>query len=122
MTGPRDAYKVLQVDAEADLEVIQAAYRRLAQKYHPDRAETGVGDAANRMVEINAAWSVLRDPARRSEYDSERARGGAGTSAGPAPTPAASPPAAGPPSGMRPRATAVRDRRGRRPGALRAVS
>jgi curved DNA-binding protein CbpA len=73
MNGPRDAYKVLQVDPEADLEVIQAAYRRLAQKYHPDRAETG-SDSASRMVEINAAWEELRDPARRSAYDRERAR------------------------------------------------
>ena len=32
-----DPYKVLQVDPEAEDEVIQAAYRRLAQKYHPDR-------------------------------------------------------------------------------------
>jgi DnaJ-class molecular chaperone len=33
-----DHYKVLQVDSEAEEEVIQAAYRRLAQKYHPDVA------------------------------------------------------------------------------------
>ena len=33
-----DPYKTLQVDPEADIEVIQAAYRRLAQKYHPDLA------------------------------------------------------------------------------------
>ena len=43
-----DAYKTLQVDPEAEDEVIQAAYRRLAQKYHPDRqpdAEDPVGRA-----------------------------------------------------------------------------
>ena len=34
-----DAYKTLQVDSEADPEVIQAAYRRLAQKWHPDVAQ-----------------------------------------------------------------------------------
>ena len=64
MKEPRDAYKVLQVDPEADLEVIQAAYRRLAQKYHPDRVMAGAdGDvAALRMVELNAAWDQLRDP------------------------------------------------------------
>lgn len=67
----RDAYKVLQVDPEADPEVIQAAYRRLAQKFHPDRAPGA--EAAERMVEINAAWELLRDPGRRAEYD--RARG-----------------------------------------------
>ena len=76
MKEPRDAYKVLQVDPEADLEVIQAAYRRLAQKYHPDRAATTPdGDAAShRMVELNAAWAQLRDPGRRGAYDRERAR------------------------------------------------
>lgn len=65
-----DHYKVLQVDSEAELEVIQAAYRRLAQKYHPDVARDPV--AAERMAAINAAWAVLRDPARRAAYDRER--------------------------------------------------
>ena len=43
-----DPYKTLQVDSEAEDEVIQAAYRRLARKYHPDLAETP--DAAARMA------------------------------------------------------------------------
>jgi curved DNA-binding protein CbpA len=64
--GP-DPYKVLQVDPEAEDEVIQAAYRRLAQKYHPDRA---AGNAAvERMVAINAAWELIGEPARREVYD-----------------------------------------------------
>ena len=62
-----DPYKVLQVDPEAEDEVIQAAYRRLAQKYHPDRAPGP--EAAARMVAINAAWDILRDPARRAAHD-----------------------------------------------------
>lgn len=75
MKEPRDAYKVLQVDPEADLDVIQAAYRRLAQKYHPDRVAAGpeADLAARRMVEINAAWEQLRDAGRRSDYDRHRA-------------------------------------------------
>ena len=86
MNAPRDAYKVLQVDPEADVEVIQAAYRRLAQKYHPDRAETGPVDVfVLRMVEINAAWEVLRDPDRRRTYDRDRARAASMTTL-PAPT------------------------------------
>ena len=100
MTGPRDAYKVLQVDAEADLEVIQAAYRRLAQKYHPDRADAGVGaDAALRMVEINAAWAVLRDPAQRRLYDGERALPAAWVPGGSTSSHAAGTPATPPPAG-----------------------
>jgi curved DNA-binding protein CbpA len=66
---PADLYKLLQVDEEADTEVIQAAYRRLAQRYHPD---SGAGDPA-RMAALNEAWAILRDPARRAEYDAQRA-------------------------------------------------
>ncbi len=74
MSEPRDAYKVLQVDPEADADIIQAAYRRLAQKYHPDRIalDPDPGGPA-RMVEINAAWAILREPGSRAEYDRARA-------------------------------------------------
>ena len=71
MSGQPDHYKVLQVDPEADPEVIQAAYRRLAQKFHPDL--TAAPEAAARMTAINQAWSVLRDPESRAAYDIERA-------------------------------------------------
>jgi curved DNA-binding protein CbpA len=65
-----DPYKVLQVDPEAEDEVIAAAYRRLAAKYHPDVAGP---EGSARMVAINAAWAVLRDPAARAAHDRERA-------------------------------------------------
>jgi len=68
-----DAYKTLQVDPEADPEVIQAAFRRLAQKWHPDVASGP--DAVRRMTSINRAWEVLGDPARRAAYDQARAEG-----------------------------------------------
>lgn len=68
--GPADPYKVLQVDSEAEDEVIAAAYRRLARKYHPDAAGA---DAAPRMAAINAAWEVVGDPTRRAAFDRERA-------------------------------------------------
>ena len=70
MSGP-DPYKVLQVDAEAEEEVIAAAYRRLARKYHPDTA-TGA-EASGRMEAINAAWEVIGDPKRRAAHDRQRA-------------------------------------------------
>ena len=66
-----DPYKILQVDSEAEDEVIQAAYRRLARKYHPDLAASP--DAANRMAAINAAWELIGEPAKRAAYDRERA-------------------------------------------------
>ncbi|MHB8458712.1 MAG: J domain-containing protein [Candidatus Limnocylindrales bacterium] len=68
---PLDPYKALQVDPEADPEVIQAAYRRLARKWHPDVA-VGPGAAA-RMASLNRAWELVGDPERRREYDRLRA-------------------------------------------------
>jgi curved DNA-binding protein CbpA len=67
MAQSSDPYKILQVDPEAEDEVIQAAYRRLAQKYHPDRAAGS--DAVERMVAINAAWELIGEPDRRRAYD-----------------------------------------------------
>lgn len=61
-------YRVLQVDPAANPLVIQAAYRVLAQIFHPDVS----GDDAE-MKRINAAWEVLGDARRRREYDLERA-------------------------------------------------
>jgi curved DNA-binding protein CbpA len=68
----RDHYEVLQVHPRAEPEVIRAAYRTLARKYHPDH-----GGDADRMIALNDAWDVLGDPARRAEYDASR-RGSAG--------------------------------------------
>ncbi|HEU0245301.1 MAG TPA: J domain-containing protein [Candidatus Limnocylindrales bacterium] len=67
-----DPYKTLQVDPEAEDEVIEAAYRRLARKYHPDVAPGP--EAQDRMVRINQAWEMLRDPSRRAAVDRARAR------------------------------------------------
>jgi curved DNA-binding protein CbpA len=67
-----DPYKVLQVDHEAEDEVIEAAYRRLARKYHPDVAPGP--EAQDRMVRINQAWEMLRDPIRRAAVDRARSR------------------------------------------------
>lgn len=62
-----DLYRVLQVDPAADSDVIQAAYRVLARKQHPDHT----GDEEG-MKTLNAAWEVLRDENRRGRYDRER--------------------------------------------------
>jgi len=100
MSDPSDLYKLLQVDSEADPDVIQAAYRRLAQKFHPDVA--GSPEDAQRMTAINAAWEVLGDPAHRSAYDAQREKARSTASpaspAAPNPTPpSASPRPASPP-------------------------
>lgn len=66
-----DHYLILQVDPSADVDVIQAAYRVLARRFHPDLA----GDDAM-MKRLNAAWEVLGHTDRRAEYDRSRANGG----------------------------------------------
>jgi len=63
-----DHYRTLQVDPAADPEVVQAAYRVLARKLHPDLT----GDESA-MKRLNRAWDVLRDSTRRAAYDAERA-------------------------------------------------
>jgi curved DNA-binding protein CbpA len=62
----KDYYRVLQVDERAEAEVIEGAYRKLAQKYHPDR--TGNTDP-ERIKLINEAHEILGDPDRRRAYD-----------------------------------------------------
>jgi hypothetical protein len=63
----RNAYEVLQVSPNAEPEVIDAAYRRLARKYHPDTSSHP--DAHSRMQELNWAYEILNDPVSRSRYD-----------------------------------------------------
>ena len=72
MTEEPDYYAILQVHPNAEPEVIDAAYRRLAAKYHPDVNPSA--DATARMQRINEAHRVLSDPSLRAAYDARRAR------------------------------------------------
>jgi curved DNA-binding protein CbpA len=65
-----DYYAILQVDPRAEHEVIQAAFRGLAKKYHPD-VYTGT-DRNERMRAVNEAYEVLGDPTKRAAYDRQR--------------------------------------------------
>lgn len=65
--GQRTAYQVLQVDPAADQDVIEAAFKRLALKAHPDRNEGP--EAADRMRELVAARDLLLTPEKRQSYD-----------------------------------------------------
>jgi tetratricopeptide (TPR) repeat protein len=80
-----DYYQALQVTPGAEPEVIEAAYKRLAFKYHADR--NPAPDAHSRMVLLNEAYETLSDPARRAAYDRDRATR----------EPTAGPPSAAPP-------------------------
>lgn len=58
-------YDVLEITREATEEEIKTAFRRLAHRYHPDR-ETGNKE---RFIEVQTAYNVLKNPARRKDYD-----------------------------------------------------
>lgn len=65
-----DYYETLQIVPEAEPEVIAAAYRALAKKYHPDRSDAP--DAMVRMARLNVAYQALRSRkgGRLNEADS----------------------------------------------------
>ncbi|MGO9607149.1 MAG: DnaJ C-terminal domain-containing protein [Candidatus Binataceae bacterium] len=64
----RDYYKVLGVERTADPAQIKSAYRKLARKHHPD-VNPGNKEAEKQFKEINEAYQVLSDPAKRKKYD-----------------------------------------------------
>ena len=68
MPAQRSLYEILNVTPEAEPVVIEAAYRALMKKYHPDQAPAEASAAAS-AAEINRAFAVLRDPQRRADYD-----------------------------------------------------
>jgi len=61
----KDYYNVLGVDKGASKDEIKKAFYKLAHKYHPDKKE---GDEA-KFKQINEAYQVLSDDAKRSKYD-----------------------------------------------------
>ncbi|MSQ11014.1 MAG: J domain-containing protein [Dehalococcoidia bacterium] len=65
-----DYYEVLQVHPMAESEVVQAAYRRLAMKYHPDVSPGA--QAQQRMSQLNQAYEILKDSQKRRAYDRQR--------------------------------------------------
>jgi DnaJ-class molecular chaperone len=65
----RDFYRILGVDPSSEDIVIRAAYRVLAQRYHPDKRSGKDTCALERMQEINEAYAVLSDQGCRREYD-----------------------------------------------------
>jgi molecular chaperone DnaJ len=77
----KDLYSTLGVDRNASDTEIKKAYRKLAQKYHPDKNK-GDKDAEKKFKEINQAYETLSDKQKRSFYDqfgsTQGAAGGTG--------------------------------------------
>jgi molecular chaperone DnaJ len=67
----KDYYQILGVPKNASAAEIKKAYRKLAQRYHPD-ANQGNKDAEERFKEVSAANDVLSDPEKRKQYDQVR--------------------------------------------------
>lgn len=61
----KDYYKILGVNRNASDEEIKKAFRKLAHKYHPDKA----GGDEEKFKEINEAYQVLSDKKKREYYD-----------------------------------------------------
>jgi curved DNA-binding protein CbpA len=68
-----DYYETLEVSPNASPEVIKRAYRTLLERYHPDKhPDTRKAWAEEMTKQLNEAFSVLGDDARRKEYDDRR--------------------------------------------------
>ena len=63
-----DPYRTLRVNRSASLAEIQASYRKLVRRWHPDR-RPGDAKAAEKFKEAQAAWELLGDAERRARYD-----------------------------------------------------
>ena len=66
-------YSVLRVSEDATAEEIKQAYRRLVKLWHPDLHPDDMS-AQKRMAEINEAYTVLSDQAKKWKYDDDLSR------------------------------------------------
>lgn len=61
-------YELLEIPSSADDKAVRRAYRRQAQRWHPDR-NGGTAEANDRFVQIQRAYEVLSSPQHRQRYD-----------------------------------------------------
>jgi len=60
-------YQILKINQNASLDEINQSFRNLAKKYHPDY--NSEYDAKEKFMNIYLAYSVLKDPKTKKEYD-----------------------------------------------------
>ncbi len=105
MPSENDYYAVLGVAPDAVYDEIRKTFRERVRACHPDRVANLDEDlrrlAEEKMVKLNEAYAVLRNPARRAAYDARYSRKAAADRPPHAPggVPAAATAAARPPSG-----------------------
>ena len=68
MHQSQNLYSILNVSPDADSVVIEAAYKALMKKYHPDRMEPGAANLRKAAM-INEAFTILKDPRKRADYN-----------------------------------------------------
>jgi DnaJ-class molecular chaperone len=68
----KDYYNTLGVSEDADDEEIRKAFRKLAFQYHPDKNPGHEKEAEEKFKDINEAYGVLSDKAKRQHYDAFR--------------------------------------------------
>ena len=64
-----DYYQFLGVSRNATADEIKKAYRKLAMKYHPDKAKGDKKQAEEKFKQISEAYAVLSNPEKKKEYD-----------------------------------------------------
>lgn len=67
MSDVVDYYQVLNCDRNASYDEIKRNYQRLALQYHPDKSERSGNEETFHLIQ--KAWSVLRDPESRKQFD-----------------------------------------------------
>lgn len=66
----KDYYDILGVSPTSDFVVIRAAFKAMMLKYHPDTNKSA--GASDKAKELNEAFAILSDPAKRALYDRQR--------------------------------------------------
>ncbi len=64
----KNCYIILGVSSTANFKEIKSAYRFLAKKFHPDK-NPGNKNADDHFKEIQYAYTILSNPAKRKKYD-----------------------------------------------------